>query len=372
MMNMEFFMPTRLITGEHCVMENRRRLAAFGSRCLIVTGGSGARRSGALADLTAALEAEGVTYEIFDRITPNPAVSLCQAGGQAAAAFRAQFVVGVGGGSPLDAAKAVAVFAANPEMTEAEFYSADWPRPPLPIVLVGTTAGTGSEVTSVAVLTDGAGRKHSIHDDRLYAALALGDARYTMTLPQDVTLSTGIDAVAHCVESAFSKKADRLSRLFAAEGVRLAVPALNAAAGADAAPDAQTRAQLYAASILGGLAINRTGTVFPHNVGYYLTERWGIPHGFACAVFLPDLLDHVAQSAPALAEDFYRAAGVSADELRQLVRACLPPMNACATEAELRAALPRWQNNGSVKNTVGAVSQEQIFTALKQLLVDRA
>ena len=365
---MEFFMPSRLLAGAGSVQKSGQRLEKLGKRCLIVTGGSAAKRSGALADVTAMLDGRRIVYTIFDQITPNPALADCQKGGRLAAAFGADFVVGIGGGSPLDAAKAIGVFAANPEMSEATFYSAEWPAPPLPVVLVGTTAGTGSEVTSVSVLTDSSGRKHSIHDDRLYAALALGDARYTMSLPRSVTLSTGIDAVAHCVESAFSKKADRISRLFSAQGVRLAFPVLSAAADDDDLSLTQ-REQLYEASIFGGLAINRTGTVFPHNVGYYLTERYHIPHGFACACLMPDLLDHVGRCAPDMAQGFYAEAGITEAALRDLLYKCLPPLEAAATEEELREALPRWRSNGSVQNTVGAVDEEQIFSVLRKLLV---
>ena len=365
---MEFYMPSRLVTGEACVQKNGSRLAALGRRCLIVTSGSGARRSGALRDVEDTLEQQGIVFALFDGITPNPALSDCLAGGRAAADFGADFVLGIGGGSALDASKAAAVFAANPDMGEGKFYSACWQNAPLPIVLVGTTAGTGSEVTSVSVLTDSAGRKHSIHDPRLYAALALGDARYTLSLPRSVTLSTGIDAVAHCVESAFSRKADRLSRLFSAQGVRLAFPALTAAAAGEEL-SLQQREQLYEASLLGGLAINRTGTVFPHNVGYYLTERYHIPHGFASAYLMADLLNHMDRTAPELLQDFFASCGVTEGELRALLERCLPPLEARATEVELLAALPRWENNGSVKNTLGEIGREQILAILKKHLL---
>ena len=365
---MEFYMPSRLVTGGGRVQQNASGLAALGRRCLIVTSGSGARRSGALAEVQDVLGQQGIAFSLFDGITPNPAVADCEAAGKEAVAFGADFVLGIGGGSALDAAKAAAVFAADPDMTEAEFYSARWSKAPLSIVLVGTTAGTGSELTSVSVLTDSAGRKHSIHDPRLYAALALGDARYTLSLPRSVTLSTGIDAVAHCVESAFSRKADRLSHLFSAQGVRLAFPALSAAVAGEEL-NLQQREQLYEASLLGGLAINRTGTAFPHNMGYYLTERYHIPHGFASAYLMADLLNHMDRTAPELLQDFFASCGVTEGELRALLERCLPPLEARATEAELLAALPRWENNGSVKNTLGEIGREQILAILKKYLL---
>ena len=363
---MQFYMPTDLIIGKNCVEKNSQRIARYGKRCLIVTGGSAAKRSGALDDVEAALRAQDIVFTCFSGVEPNPALSSCQEGGRLAHEFGAEFIIGIGGGSPLDAAKAVSVFAANPEMTEKEFYSAVWPHAPLPIVLIGTTAGTGSEVTSVSVLTDSCGRKHSIHDRRVYASLALGDASYTMTLPQSATLSTGIDALAHCVESYFSKKADDLSRLFAVQGVRLGLPVLEQIASSGEMPSYDQRQVLYQASILGGMAINPTGTVFPHNVGYYLTEHYGVPHGFASAVFMPELLRHVRACDPALCEAFYRECSTDEEALCRLVKKTVPVRGFRPTEEEIRTALPRWENNGTVRNTIGTVSMEEIAEMLRK------
>ena len=365
---MQFYMPTELITGENCVAENAQKLARYGKRCLIVTGGSAAARSGALQDAEDALRAQEISFTHYNGIEPNPTLASCQEGGRMAHEAGAEFVLGIGGGSPLDAAKAVSVFAANPDMTEEVFYSAKWPNPPLPIVLIGTTAGTGSEVTSVSVLTDSRGKKHSIHDRRIYAALAMSDARYTMTLPRAMTLSTGIDALCHCIESYFSKKADPFSRLFSVRGVRLGLPVLQqvASAGSDSMPTLQQRETLYQVSILGGMAINPTGTVFPHNVGYYLTEHYDVPHGFACATFLPELLKHVREQAPDLCEGFYEACGTSEEELVKLAEKVVPVRGIRLSEDEIRTALPRWENNGTVRNTVGTVTVERIAEMLRK------
>ena len=210
---MKHFMPVRLCTGEHSVAENAELFQHCGSRCMIVTGKTSAVKSGALDDVAGVLNRCGIPYRVFDEISQNPSVDSCIRAGRAAGDFGADFVVGIGGGSALDAAKAAAVFAANGSLDENGFYAKNWDADPLPILLVGTTSGTGSEVTKVSVLTDSKGRKHSIHDDRLFAAAAFGDARYTMALPQPVTLSTGIDVLSHCAESWFNRKADELSAM---------------------------------------------------------------------------------------------------------------------------------------------------------------
>lgn len=362
---MDFFMPTRLFCGEGCLAQHAEMLASLGRSCIVVTSAHAAKASGALDDVCQVLDAATIRYVVWDGVTQNPPVAACAEAGRVAAEADLRFVVGVGGGSPLDAAKAVAVFAANPTLDEAGFYAKAWKHEPLPIVLVGTTAGTGSEVTKVSVLTDAAGRKHSIHDDRLYAALAFGDSRFTHTCSLPVTLSCGVDVLAHATESYFSRKADEVSRAFAVRAVRLATgPLASASAGEQLTAD-QRRA-LYEASILGGLAINTTGTCFPHNVGYYLTETHGVPHGFASAVFLPAMLEEVAAFDAAYAAAFYSEVAMTFETYVGLIRSCLPDMGVRMSAAEIEAALPRWRDNGSVKNTRANVTTSAIGKILAE------
>ena len=356
---MNFFMPTRLFIGENCVSAHADDLRGLGASCIIVTGASSAKASGALDDVAAACDAAGIAYVVWDGVSENPPVAACIEAGHAAVYAGVEFVIGIGGGSALDAAKAVAIFAANPQLDEEGFYAKAWDNEPLPIALVGTTAGTGSEVTKVSVLTDSRARKHSIHDDRLYAKLAFGDARYTQSCPRYVALTCGVDILAHAIEGYFSKKADEIARACAVRAVRLAIEPLTALAAGRTLTDEQY-GQLYDASILAGLCINTTGTCFPHNVGYYLTETYDVPHGFACAMFLPELFEVVSTYDPAYADAFFDACGTSEVALVRLIKDCLPRYGIHMTEDEIDAALPRWENNGSVNNTRADVDAASI------------
>ena len=362
---MKHHMPVRVWSGDGAVGKNAALFADFGARCALVTGRNAAVKSGALADVSAALEQNGIPFCVYDAVEQNPSVSSCIAAGKAAHAFGADFIIGIGGGSALDAAKASAVFAANPGLDEALFYQKRWENAPLPILLVGTTAGTGSEVTKVSVLTDSRGRKHSIHDDRLFAAAAFGDPKYTAALSRPITLSTGIDVLSHCAESYFNRNADEISRAFAVRGIRLLYAPLLAAAEGEALGHAEREA-LYEASLLGGLAICDTGTCFPHNVGYYLTENYGVPHGFASARFLPAMLALVREKVPAYEDRFFRELGIGREELLRLIRLCLPEDPITMTEEEIASALPRWENNNSVRNTCCDVSTAEIRDILGQ------
>lgn len=362
---MDYFMPARLYTGEDCLARHQDAIRALGTSCVIVTDGYAAKASGALDDVERALSACGIESFVWDGVTENPPVASCIEAGQLAAKKGVQFVLGIGGGSALDAAKAISVFVANPTLDEAGFYAMAWDESPVPIVLVGTTAGTGSEVTKVSVLTDALARKHSIHDDRLYATVAFGDSRHTHTCPPSVTLSCGIDIFAHAVESYFSRKSDEISRAFAVRAIRLAYAPLKAAAAGEEL-SAEQRRDLYQASILGGLAINTTGTCFPHNVGYYLTETYHVPHGFASALFMPQMLTRVRAYDAAYSDAFCSEIGMDEEALVQLVGDCLPAYDFRMTEEQIDAALPRWENNGSVNNTRADVSVEDI----REILVD--
>ena len=356
---MKHDLPTRFFSGRGILAARGQLLRQLGDSCLVVTGGSGAARSGALEELRRTLEDQGIRYEIWSGIQPNPPIEDCVAAGRRALGMGAAFVLGLGGGSPLDAAKAAALSAANPELNGDGLYAAERLNPALPIALVGTTAGTGSEVTGVAVITDNQGRKHSFHREDLYARLAFGDPRYTETMPLSLTAATGVDALAHCLESYFSRDADALSQVLALGGVELLLPSLKTVA-AGVLPDSAGRDALYEGSILGGMAINRTGTLFPHNMGYYLTERWGIPHGFACAAFLPDLLTHAEQAAPVDLARLCRAAGMDPEALSDLIRRLTPPMALDMTRQELETVLPRWKDAKAIRNTVGLVTSEQV------------
>lgn len=191
-----FDMPVRLFAQQNAVEKHQEEFGKYGKRCLIVTGHNSAKACGALDDVTKALDNQGIAWKVFDQVGQNPLVSVCYQGGREAIAFGADFIVGIGGGSPLDAAKAVAAFGADPELTPEGLYQPHR-LSALPLLLVGTTAGTGSEVTRFSVLTDDKGHKRSWGNASSYARASFGDPRYTLSLNRKFTLSTGLDAVAH-------------------------------------------------------------------------------------------------------------------------------------------------------------------------------
>lgn len=340
----DFFMPAKLVSGTDAVAKNAALLKAFGLRCLLVTGGNSARASGALADAIRALDAQGIGYAVFDGIGPNPLISACHKAGEAARDCGAEFLIGIGGGSPLDATKAVAIYAANEALKPEDIFKREYANPPLPVVLIGTTAGTGSEVTSVAVLTDDAsGRKKSILGSDCYARLVFADPTYTHSVPYDTTVSTALDAFSHAAESWFMQ--DRcvgITELFATKGLPMLWEALGVPEGVRDLPSSAVREQLYYGSLYAGLVINVCGTAFPHPLGYVLTEDFGVPHGKACAAFLPAYFERARRHTPERFAQFLALLNTDDQTLLDRVRAltALPPIGMTREQAQRFAE--RW------------------------------
>lgn len=366
-MNLNTFMPVKLVTGAGCVRQSAKELAKLGKSCLIVTGKTAARTSGALEDVTAALTGNGQSWVLFDEISQNPRLTDCMAAAEKAAAAGVDFIVGIGGGSALDAAKCIAVLAANPGLTQERLYAFDWPNRPLKVVAVGTTAGTGSEVTKVSVITTPDGRKKSFHNEAIFPVLALGDPGYTMSLPPTVTRATAVDVLAHCAESFFSRSANHISRCYAVEGIRLLLKAFPVMEETGCSGlDYETRETLYCASVYGGLAINVTGTCFPHTMGYLLTEAFGVPHGTACAVFQKDFYEYNKAVVPELTARYLERIGCTEEAYFRLLEKLTPPCEISMDEALVAEAHSRWVNNGSMAKCQGTFSAQMADDLLRR------
>ena len=364
---MRFYVPTDLRIGANIVSASGEAIAARGKRCLVLTGAASAKKSGALDDLLAVLNGARIDCRIYDRIRQNPTVDACREAGALACGMHADFIVGIGGGSVLDAAKAAAVFAANPDLDEDALYAYAWPHAPLPTVCIGTTAGTGSEVTPVSVLTDKNGRKRSIRSDLLYPALSLGDARYLASLNPTFTRSCAVDAAAHCIESFFNRGATQISRLFACRGAATLSKLLDRL---DALTDDE-REQLYLASIYGGYAISVTGTAFPHAMGYFLTEQFSVPHGTACAVFLPAFLHHAASAAPQETAAFVSQTGCGVQGWIDLLERATPPCDVTLTHAQIESLRPRFVRNSGIARTIGSFTDADAVRTLTEIFTEK-
>lgn len=365
-MNASFFMPTRVIFGRGAVTQNAELLRA-GKHAMIVTGRHSAKLCGALDDVTAVLSAEGIAYTVFDRITENPPLFTCHEGGKLAAEAGADFVIGIGGGSPLDAAKSIAAFAVNPSIAPLEIYDVDKRTAhSLPIVTIPTTAGTGSEVNPYAVMTlpDGKRKKTFTCADS-WPRVALVDPKYTDSLPHGTTVSTALDAFAHALESYLSPKSSVLSEhaaLFAAEQIWDVLSQYPNEFTSD------MRDTLSVASTAAGIAISVTGTGFPHPLGYSITMLDGIPHGRACAAFAGDYIaynekDPVGKERIAR---FANAIGTTPKVMKTYLPA-LAEVDLTFTDEEIERRISLIENAKNYANSPYVISKTEMRDIYKRL-----
>jgi len=291
-----FYMPGRVICGPDALAE-LSRAAHLGKRPLLVTGQNFARRTGLLAKAQKILTAAGTEPVVFDRVEPEPAVQTAEAAAEYARTHNCDFVVAIGGGSPMDVAKAVAVLLTNPPGLDRYFGSEKLERPAAPVVCIPTTAGTGSEVTKYAVLVDHqAGLKKTLVAESTIPRLALLDPSLTVSLPACLTAETGMDAFSHAVESYLAIAANPLSDAFNLQALEIIVRALPAVLAEPM--NLALRQQMLLASSLAGLALNSTGTIINHGMTYALTVRYGMGHGRANALLLPYTIAYIAEDYP--------------------------------------------------------------------------
>ncbi len=297
-MDMKYYMPVKLYDGADCVAKNAKEWTSKGSRALLVTGKHSAAANGSLNDVIAALEENGKSYCIFDGVEENPSVETVIEAARFGHEEGADFCIGIGGGSAMDAAKAIAFLMKRKErfakkdapVQTAEdearaLYDAGEAPEALPVIAVPTTCGTGSEVTGVSVLTvHGKKTKQSI-PHRIWPVIALIDGKYLSTASSRLIADTSVDAFAHLAESFLSAKADDYSRAMAVEGLKI-WGGVKDVLTADKAPDEEERALLMRASTFAGFAIAQTGTCLPHALSYPVTYAMGMPHGAACGYFL--------------------------------------------------------------------------------------
>lgn len=369
-MNFDFYMPVRVLSGENAVQKHSTLFKTLGRRCLIVTGGSSAKVSGALSDVTSALDVWEIGWSVFNGITANPKVADCYNAGVAARSVRAEFIIGIGGGSSLDASKAVAMFAANPDLQPMDIFKREYKNKKLPLAVVGTTAGTGSEVSGVSVLTMENGRKKSISGADCYADLAFADPKYTHSAPYAVTVSTALDAFAHSVEGWMNPAIADTVKLFGEKAISLLWNALCSLEKSDDLPDSALRKQLYYGSLYAGMVLNACGTAFPHPFSYVLTEDFGIPHGRACTTFMPALLERAKEKNSVAFEEFLRLVNAPEKDVIRVIKKLTDTADITMTDDQARAYAERWSDDlGNFKHTPGGFTSAGALELFSKLFV---
>jgi alcohol dehydrogenase class IV len=295
-MKFSFHMPVRIVAGPHCVIENGALLKELGKKGFIMSGKSAAM-NGSLNDMIMTLDAAGIPWVHFAGVKPNPSLQDVREAAEEARASGADFIVALGGGSPIDAAKAVAVLAAG-SVTDQELLSRRRFDRVLPLAAVPTTAGTGSEVTPYSILTnDSLQTKSFLNSEQVYPRVAFLDGRYTRDLPPGTTAATVVDALSHAAEGYLAVRATPPARILALESLRIIGRALPVLVSGGAL-SADMRDELLYASMLAGIVIAQSGTTAVHALGYSLTYFKGLDHGLANGLLLAEYFRFLKKDRP--------------------------------------------------------------------------
>ena len=378
---MRFYVPTDIYVEKECVKNHAKELLAVGKRALIVTGHSSAKVNGSLNDVTEVLNAGGVAYQIFDKVEENPSTDTVGKGTQIAREFGAEFIIGIGGGSAIDAAKAMAILLVNPSVNADELHKA--PSHPLnhaPVVAVPTTCGTGSEATPVAIITNHKINLKKSIPHRIFPVLALVDGKYLASAKKQLIVNTAVDALAHMVESILNVHSNMLNRMCPEYGLKLwgeckealiASVAANNASENDAPIDASLYEKLMYTSTIAGMSIAMTSTAVPHGMSYDLTLSKGTPHGPAVGYFLAAYVEICHKKVPNDVEKVLSLLGLkNVEEFAAMLRKLI---GTCTVTRELRDkfATAMKENRSKLDLVPGGITPEEVeYIYDKSLVVE--
>lgn len=317
MLFFNYHQPTEILFGAGNLKEVGKISARFGRRCLLVTVPSFPEFDPVLQRLKSVLKKNKLEVEHFDQVIPNPTVEVIADGARLARKFRAELVLGLGGGSSIDSAKAIAVEATHKgSCWDYLYFRKSQPTDrTLPIVAIPTTSGTGSHVTQVAVVTNPKERnKSALFNSKLFPRVAIVDPELMLTLPPYQTAITGFDAFCHAFESYITPKCSPYIEILALECLRLVVQHLPTAV--KKTKSLEVREKLAWADTLAGLSIANSAVTLPHGIAMALSGLYpSVAHGQALASVYPAIMRYTYRSA---IEKFARVARIMNPALKSV------------------------------------------------------
>lgn len=305
-----FVIPNHTVVGTNVLGEAAPLLKKMGNKAFIVTGRHVAV-SNMMKQLTALLDENGIDCVIFDGITGEPTDTMIENGVEMLKSSGCDFIIGIGGGSPLDSAKAIAAMAVN-EGSIADYNGKEITGEILPLAAIPTTAGTGSEATKFTVITDSEkGIKMLLKGDVLVPKLAIVDSSFTVGAPKSVTSATGLDALTHAVEAYTSRKAFSMTDTLAVSAVKRIMKYLPIAYKE---PDnALAREQMSIAALEAGICINNSSVTIVHGMSRPIGALFHVPHGMSNAMLLKECLSFAVSGAYEKFANLGRETGVASD-----------------------------------------------------------
>lgn len=290
MKSYNFYIPTRIVFGSNKIEELNTFIPKEVKKILLVTDKNLVEKTTIILKISEILKFE---FVVFQETEENPSLETIKKGAEFGRSNQVDFIIGVGGGSSMDAAKGIAILITNGGEIMEYINGKGLTQNALPIICIPTTSGTGSEVTPYAVFTDPKEEiKTAIAHDQLFPQTSIIDPELTYSMPKSVIINTGLDALSHSVEAYLSTESFDLNDQLALESIELIIENLENASNSDHS----AMAKMAHASMLGGIAIAHASTILPHIMGYPLTVFHQIPHGLANAIILPEFLEFMRRN----------------------------------------------------------------------------
>ncbi|OAA29459.1 alcohol dehydrogenase [Kosmotoga arenicorallina S304] len=295
MYNFKAFLPTKLVFGAKAVEKLPKEVKKLGTKAMIVTGRHSTKKSGLLDRVLTLLKGADISTVVYDRITPNPTTEQVNEAADIAKKEGVQFVIGLGGGSPIDSAKCIAIATTNEGgiWDYVKVGGGKKPKSALPIVAIPTTHGTGTEADPFAVITNPETKtKIGIGYDVIFPSVSLIDPEVMLTLPKNQTAYTSMDAFYHSIEAFLNKNANPYSDLLAIDSMKRIISNLPIAY--EDGLDINARTELTWANTEAGITETLTGVIANHAIEHGISGYYPhIAHGFGLCITGPYLFEHI-------------------------------------------------------------------------------
>ncbi len=307
----KFIMPKQVISGADALGQSKEVIRTLGTKALVVSG-KVMNRIGNVRIVTDLLDEIGIGWAVYDDITGEPDDVMIDGGVEAYKANGCDFLIAIGGGSPMDSMKAIGALITNPGKI-ADYIGKEITNPLPPMVAIPTTAGTGSEATQFTIITDTkTSIKMLLKGTVLIPDVAIVDASFTVSSPKSVTNATGLDALTHAVEGYTSKKASPLTDVFAMDAVKRIFKYLPRAY-ADG-EDMEAREEMILAALEAGVVINNSSVTLVHGMSRPIGANFHVPHGLSNAMLLKVCLTFALDGTYERFADLGRAIGVATEK----------------------------------------------------------
>jgi alcohol dehydrogenase class IV len=333
-MSFEFTLPGHTIVGENALENSENIIKSFGKKAFIVSG-KNVTKTGSVKLLTDSLTNWEIDFELFNDIIGEPTDEMIENGVQAYKKAQCDFCIAIGGGSPLDSGKAIAA------MTKLEGSICDYMGKTIegdfpPLVLIPTTAGTGSEATKFTVITDSKRNiKMLLKGDALLPTLSIIDSKFSLSAPKGVTAATGMDALTHAVEAYTSRKANPLTDTFALSAIKRIFEFLPLAY--KNGEDKKAREEMALAAYEAGVCINNSSVTLVHGMSRPIGAMFHVPHGISNAMLIKECLAYVLEGSYERFGAIGRAIGAANNENshKEAAEAFLGKLSALCLECEI-------------------------------------